>query len=240
MTNHPTPDVSFLPGIYDLADIHGMDAGREVGVHLLGNFALEILRVEGCSIHDLALDDHLRLCIIGCSIGGVGSVKAQSGSLVLIASAFPTHVCEHLAMLHIEGHHSEVFGLIHEFLGITFLRHIDGQGCASPESSDAAPPYGHGIALHLIASSEQLGIVKPLKTILRKVFPYVKFRKSILFLCGYIDGKSHHEAQQECCNNVLLHVIVFVIRYKNTKKRSKEAKREMNVCLFDHYLMKNK
>ena len=112
MKNHPTPDVSFLPGIYDLTDIHGMDAGREVGVHLLGNFALEILRVERCGIHDFAFDDHLRLCVIRGSIGGVGSVKAESSRLVLIASAFPTHVCEHLAMLHIEGHHGEVFGLI--------------------------------------------------------------------------------------------------------------------------------
>jgi len=45
---------SFLPGVYNLTDIHGVYACREIGIHLLGCITLEILRFKGCSIHENA------------------------------------------------------------------------------------------------------------------------------------------------------------------------------------------
>jgi len=42
--------MSFFPSAYNFADIHRVDACREIGIHLLGCITLEILRFKGCSI----------------------------------------------------------------------------------------------------------------------------------------------------------------------------------------------
>ncbi len=113
----------FLPGIYHLAYIHGVDAGREITVHILWHVVSEALRVKRCLVHLTTFYHHRCLFIIRCAVGSVGGMQAKCLCLVaVVATTLMPHIVQHTTVLYVKHHHGEILLLVEKLLSITLLR----------------------------------------------------------------------------------------------------------------------
>lgn len=174
--------VLFLPNTYNLSHIHGMYAGREIGIHFPGHIIAEILHLEGSAIHDFALYHSISLLEIGRSVPCKCHMQPLGLGLVAVPTTVLAHILKDISIR--ELHHGEILRFLHKFMRVSLRGHIDchQRKAPAPDSAYAASADGHGVVAILVAGSQQQSIPKVGEWIDAKTILYLKLHEPIFCL----------------------------------------------------------